>query len=119
MDEIDKIESSKPMIVEKKKNGMATASLILGIIGIITGLFFIGSLFGLLAIIFGIIALVKASKTPEIGGKGKAIAGIIMGAIVIIIILITMVIGLDDFIRGYRDGLNSGIPTFNDTTIKL
>jgi len=85
MDEQQNI-SKETAVVQTKKNSAATTSLVLGIIGVVTGLFLIGSILGIIAIIFGIIALVRAGKSPEIGGKGKAIAGIILGAIAIILI---------------------------------
>ena len=59
---------------KKGGNGFAIASLICGILGC-TG---IG---GLLAIIFGILGINKASRQPEVGGKGMAIAGIVLGAV--------------------------------------
>jgi hypothetical protein len=57
-------------------NGLAIASLVLGIIGFLTGFFGIGILLGLVAVVLGIISLVKHH-----GGKGMAIAGLILGAI--------------------------------------
>lgn len=56
-------------------NGMAIASLIVGIVGFLTSAFIVGTLFGIIAIILGIIGL----KKP--GGKGLSIAGIITGTI--------------------------------------
>ena len=70
---------------ETKNSGFATAGLVLGIIGactsfipIINNLSFI---LGILAIIFGIVALIKKS------GKGKVIASIILGIVAIAITL--------------------------------
>jgi len=57
----------------RQTNGMAIASLICGILGCT----FIG---GILAIVFGILGLQK-TKDPRYGGKGMAIAGIILGCI--------------------------------------
>jgi hypothetical protein len=56
-----------------KTNGMAIASLVCGLLGCIP--WFIT---GLLAIVFGIIGLGKA-KQPQTGGKGLALAGLILG----------------------------------------
>jgi len=83
--EIEKVEETEPVIAAK--NGMATASLVLGIVGVVTGIVFIGSLFGVLAIIFGAIALSRMAKKPEIGGKTKAIIGIILGVVAIALLL--------------------------------
>lgn len=67
------------------RSGFATASLILGIIGVCTSFIpFINNLsfiLGILAIIFAIIALIKKAS------KGKAIAGLILAILAIIITL--------------------------------
>ena len=70
---------------ETKNSGFATAGLVLGIIGactsfipIINNLSFI---LGILAIIFGIVALIKKS------GRGKVLASIILGIVAIAITL--------------------------------
>jgi len=59
-----------------RNNGMATASLVLGIIGI----FFCGFT-SILAIIFGHVAQSQIKRTGE-GGAGMATAGLVMGYIV-------------------------------------
>jgi hypothetical protein len=56
-------------------NGLAIASMILGILAILSGWFFMGLIFGIVAIVLGIIAL----KKP--GGKGMSITGLITGGI--------------------------------------
>jgi hypothetical protein len=60
-------------------NGMATASMVLGIIGIV----FCGFT-SILAIIFGHIAQSQIKRTGE-GGGGMATAGLVMGYIVTVI----------------------------------
>ena len=69
----------------KKKSGLATAGLVLGIIGICLSFIPIlnnASFFlGILAVIFGIIPLVKKA------GKGKAIAAVILGVLSVVITL--------------------------------
>ena len=64
-----------PQPQPKGAGGLAIASLVLGIIGVVTCCFGIGALFGLIAIILGIVSLVKGR------GKGLSIAGIVLGAI--------------------------------------
>ena len=60
-------------------NGFCVASLVLGIIGLIPCSVGIPAV---LAIIFGIIGFNQVSKSgAERGGKGMAIAGIIMGVL--------------------------------------
>lgn len=71
-----------PMPGAKGSNGVATAALVFGIISVfISPLFFI-------AIILGIIGIVKAGKVNS--GKGKAIAGLILGCLPIILIPILL-----------------------------
>jgi type IV pilus assembly protein PilA len=67
------------------RQGLALTSLILGVISIPTfGLFVIGAV---LALIFGIIALVKANRAPDAyGGKGFAVAGIVTSGISLVIL---------------------------------
>jgi len=61
-----------------KKVSGATLSLVCGIVG----LFFFGILFGLLAVVFGIMAYSTASKYPKkYTGKEEALAGVILGFI--------------------------------------
>ena len=68
---------------EKKNTGFATASMVLGIIAICTSFIPIinnaSFLLGILALIFGIVAISKKSKL------GKCLAGIILGILSIII----------------------------------
>ena len=71
----------------KQGNGMAIASLVCGIIGLLL----FGVILGPLALIFGGVGLSRANKGAS--GKGMAIAGIVLGAIatVLAIILIAVV----------------------------
>ncbi len=64
------------------RNGLATASLIVGILTFIPGLLLsiLGSLIGLVAAVLGIIALVQISR-DKTRGQGAAIAGIALGVI--------------------------------------
>ena len=70
-----------------QNNGMATASLIGGIVANVC----CGFPAGIVALILGIIGLSK-SKTMCGNGKGMAIAGIILGAISIVLSIVAMVI---------------------------
>jgi prepilin-type processing-associated H-X9-DG protein len=60
-------------------NGFATASLICGILG-----FCIPVLGGIVAIVLGIVGLTK-TKDPRVGGKGMAIAGLVLGGVSIVV----------------------------------
>jgi Domain of unknown function (DUF4190) len=68
----------------QRRQGFAVASLVLGIVGLFTlGILGIGALLG---IVFGVMALVKANNEPaEYGGKGKAIAGIALSLLSVLV----------------------------------
>jgi hypothetical protein len=69
------------------RNGLAVASLVLGIISIPTlGLLGIGAI---IALVLGAIALKRMKKDPEnYGGKGMAIAGIITSVISLLLVAV-------------------------------
>lgn len=61
---------------------LATVSLVLGILGILLFCCYGGFYFGIAAMITGYLGFNSANKDPQqYGGKGLAIAGMIMGAI--------------------------------------
>ena len=72
-------------MTEVKSNGMATSGLVLGLVStffnIIPFLGFISIILSVLSIIFGGVGMARAS---ERGGKGKAIAGVVLGIVNII-----------------------------------
>jgi hypothetical protein len=74
-----------------KTSGMAVASLVLGI----TGLVIIPFITSILAIIFGVIGLGQIKRSNgAITGKGMAVAGLILGIIgIVFTILIVVLIG--------------------------
>jgi prepilin-type processing-associated H-X9-DG protein/predicted Zn finger-like uncharacterized protein len=67
-----------PLDGPPKPSGLAIASLVLG-------LFICLPIASLLAIIFGIVALSK-TRDPRIGGKGLAIAGLVLGIIGLVLV---------------------------------
>lgn len=76
-------------------NGMAIASLVLGIIGLVLGwipffgaVFIVGALVGL---VLGIIYLVKAKDDNTMTAKGLAIAGVILCGLSIIVSLLILI----------------------------
>lgn len=76
-----------------QSNGMATASLILGIVSIVfVWLWFIGLICGILAIIFAIMAKKKIKQNPNMGGAGSAKGGMITGIIGVAIWIIFMIL---------------------------
>jgi len=68
----------------KTGNGMAAASLICGIVGLLL----FGIILGPLAIIFGAIGLGNANKNPIGAGKGMAIAGLVLGVVDLLVVLV-------------------------------
>lgn len=75
-------------ISKRHNNGMDIATLILGIIGFLTGWLGIGILFDVIAIILGLVALMKAKKHKA--KKGISTAGIIIAAISLAMMLFLM-----------------------------
>jgi len=70
----------------KLRSGLATASLVLGILGVLSlGILLIGSVIG---IILGARAVLKANREPHVyGGKGVAIGGIVANSFAILTIV--------------------------------
>ena len=98
----------------QKSNGMATASMVMGILSIC--LFFmswVAIILGILAIVFSVVAKNKIKADPELAHTaGKAKGGMIMGIIGIVIVVImiavvawlfTSVAGSDEFQNALRD----------------
>jgi hypothetical protein len=76
-----------PQPPPQPSNGLAIASLVCGIVGLL----FFGIILGPLAVIFGAIGLSRANRGAS--GKGLATAGLIMGVIATVaaIVLIAVV----------------------------
>ena len=85
------------------KSGLAIASMVLGILGFVTSIFLVGIVFAPIGLILGIAALVKANKKPHLyGGKGFAIAGIVMGAMVTLFVPIILAIFIPSLVSARR-----------------
>ena len=78
-------------VYAEPKKGLAIASLVLGILSLLTvGCLGIGALAGL---VLGIMAVVKASREPDVfGGKGMAWAGIVTSGLGLLLLLIAGII---------------------------
>lgn len=74
-------------------SGLAIASLVLGILGLLSGWAVFGGVLGLVGVILGIVALVKV-KNGTASGKGMAIGGIVTGALGMIVAAVVMVISI-------------------------
>ena len=87
------------VVVERKGNGLGVAGFVCGLIGAIFGLipllFWISFPLGVLGLVFGGIGWRRARREPERGGKGLAVAGVILGALAIILAIIGIAI-IDD-----------------------
>lgn len=91
------------LIPVKPKNGIAVASMILGIIGLLTAILLVGFLFALIGLILGIVALVKISKKPMIyGGKAFAIAGIALSVLTVLTLPIVASITIPNLLAARR-----------------
>ena len=81
--------------VQPLRTGMAIAALVLGIIGLA-----LCPIFGVVALILGIVATVRASSEPTVyGGKGMAIAGICLGGAALLWVPLMMSILLPSLAR--------------------
>ena len=73
---------------------MAITALVLGILAVLFFFVFfpIGFILGVLAIIFGFIGRARANRDPRMGRKGMALAGIILGAITLVLVIVVGII---------------------------
>lgn len=73
-----------------RTSGMAVTSMVLGILGVVTGWMCIGFPFSILAIVFGHVAFSKIARRPQaLTGRGMAIAGFTMGYVGLVIAAMT------------------------------
>lgn len=89
-------------VVEKKSNGFAIASLILGILG--------GVILAIVGLILGIVGIKKAKETNS--GMGLSIAGIVLSVIkillvVVICFLFSAIFKTEEFRVSYCEGLST------------
>lgn len=87
------MQGGYPGYQPKPGSGLAIASLILGIIGLLSGWLIFGGVLGLVGVILGIVALVKV-KNGTASGKGMAIGGIVTGALGMIVAAVVLVLGM-------------------------
>ncbi|RZQ62878.1 DUF4190 domain-containing protein [Amycolatopsis suaedae] len=86
---------------QNQDSGMAVGSLVCSIVGLVA----CGGLLSIVGIILGHIALSKA-KRGEAGGRGMALAGVIIGyvaiGLVLLTVIIVVIIGISTNWRGFR-----------------
>ena len=75
--------ASAPMGAKQRNSGMAVASLVCSLVGLIPCFWFL-QVMGLLGAIFGFIGL-KQTKGGERGGRGLAMAGVIIGIVLVVL----------------------------------
>lgn len=75
---------------QSRTNGMAVASLVLGILGVPT---FCLPLFSLLAVVFGAVGLNQCKKDASYSGRGLAIAGLVLGSLMLLVFIALIVVG--------------------------
>ncbi len=80
----------------QKKNGLALASMILGIIAIVLGIFgWLGIIVGIVAVILAVVAKNQIKADPSMAGSaGQAKGGLIMGIIGIVLGIIMIVLAI-------------------------
>ncbi|WP_067695446.1 DUF4190 domain-containing protein [Nocardia jejuensis] len=81
-----------------KGKGLAITALVLGIIAVLSCWTVVGGiLFGLLAAIFGLIAMVKA-RGGSGGGLGLAVTGLVLGLLGLIASIVFVIVGYSWFV---------------------
>jgi len=107
-----------PQTPVRLRNGMGTAALVLGIIGLLSGLipllFWLAGILGLLALIFGLVGR-KRAKRGEAGNKGVATAGTVLG----LLSLIAAVIGCVILVSAAKDVVDKVDKAFNQDGVAL
>jgi Domain of unknown function (DUF4190) len=72
----------------RRRNGMGTAALVLGVLALVLVLLLIfsplGAFLGLLAVIFGIVGIVRANRR-EADNRGQAVAGLVTGGLALLL----------------------------------
>jgi hypothetical protein len=79
-------------VPQQRGNGMATAGFVCGLLGAIFGaipfVFWIGLPLAVLGIVFSVIGLRRANREPDRGGRGLAIAGLVLGIVGLVIAIL-------------------------------
>ena len=74
------------------RNGLGIAALVLGVLALLSSLFLVGGLLGLIAIVLGVLGRGKAKRGEATNG-GMAMAGIVLGVLSVIISAVVLAVG--------------------------
>jgi len=89
--------TAQPQMPVGPSKGLATAALVLGIIGLVFSIagctWFLGIPLDILGIVFGAVAISKIKK-GEAAGDGMAKAGLICGIIGIVVVIVWFIIAI-------------------------
>ncbi|MBF6296068.1 DUF4190 domain-containing protein [Nocardia amamiensis] len=82
-----------------KGKGLAITALVLGIVGLLSFWTVVGGyLFGIFAVIFGLIAMFKA-RAGTAGGMGMAITGLVLGVLSLVGAVLLTIVGYSFFVE--------------------
>jgi hypothetical protein len=86
--------SAQPYAPSRPTSGLAVTSLVTGIAGIVLSWTFVMLLASIAAVITGHMALKQTRQNPALGGRGMAIAGIILGYAGVAFLALSIIIGI-------------------------
>jgi membrane-bound ClpP family serine protease len=74
--------------VRPRQNGLGTAALVLGVVGLVLVILIlfspVGVVLGLLAVIFGILGIMRVNR-GEADNRGQAVTGLVTGALALVL----------------------------------
>jgi len=82
-------------------SGMAVASLVMGVLSFVLNFFCVGVITSLLAIALGALALSEMKRNPNVEGRGLAMAGLILGAVALLVGIIVVVLQVTGKMASY------------------
>jgi hypothetical protein len=75
-----------PAYAQPESKSLATAAMVIGIVGVTVGWLCLGPIPGIAAIIMGAVAISQIKKTPDrVGGKPMAVVGVVTGSVTVLI----------------------------------
>ncbi len=73
---------------QQPSQGLAIASMVVGVVGLVLGTFCLGPIPGIAALVLGLVALNQIKKSPDKhGGKPLAIIGVVLGSLSLLVTL--------------------------------